>query len=428
MQYSRSLKYDTDKRIRLGLDLLTWIFRILVGATFIFSGFVKAVDPWGTLYKFEEYSAAIGIPVLHSLLLTGVFILCALEFIIGICIITGCYRRSSPVASLLFMCVMLPLTLWIAISDPVKDCGCFGDFLIISNWQTFWKNVLLTLMSIWLIRFNKDEHALITPALQWIQIVCSIVFIAIIMMTGYFKQPLLDFRPYPTGEVIYNDEESEDEDSNYVFVYEKGGIEKEFSIDDELPSEEDGWTFVNRKELSKPQSRIQNNKTFRIWNREGDKDETDEIFGHGGKQILLLIPQLESVSPATTWKINSMYDLSFNSGIDMIAVVSGSTDQINEWEDMSMPLYDIYTSDDTAIKEVARGNPAVVYIENDTIIWKSTLGALDIDDISHDNKPEVESLNSDSKKILKNIVYIYLICLATLITMSIFPIFFKLYK
>ena len=186
------------------VSIVTWIFRIIVGCVFIISGFVKAIDPWGSLYKFEEYIAALGVPMLHTLLLTGVFGLCALEFLIGIFTIAGCYRKSCPVVALIFMCIMLPLTLWIAICNPVSDCGCFGDYIILSNWATFWKNVIIILMVIWLVKFNRFFTAIISPAFQWMAFVISLVFIITISIHGYIDQPFLDFRPYKAGKEIVN--------------------------------------------------------------------------------------------------------------------------------------------------------------------------------------------------------------------------------
>lgn len=405
--------------------VVTYAVRIIVGSVFIFSGFVKTIDPWGTLYKFEEYSAAMGLNILDTLLLTGVFALCAVEFLIGIFLIFGCYRKSTPIISLIFMCVMLPLTAWIAISNPVNDCGCFGDFLVISNWATFWKNVVLTALIIWLIRFNRFCTSIISPAFQWIAVVVSFAFVIAVGLRGYLSQPMLDFRPYPEGEqLVSTDNEESDED--FIFVYEKDGVRKEFGVNDELPSEEDGWKFVERKDIIPAKNELtstrNDERTFRIWNREGDEDITDDVIDTTGKMIILLIPELAEVSPATTWKINSMHDWCENHGIGMIAVVSGTSELIKEWEDLSMPQYEIYTCDDTAIKEVARGNPAVVYIDGGTIKWKSTLGALDVDSLTsaHDSKAIALSAGGEKLRLL-NMLYLYLICLAVPVTLSMLP-------
>ncbi len=408
------------------VSIVTWIFRIIVGCVFIISGFVKAIDPWGSLYKFEEYIAALGVPMLHTLLLTGVFGLCALEFLIGIFTIAGCYRKSCPVVALIFMCIMLPLTLWIAICNPVSDCGCFGDYIILSNWATFWKNVIIILMVIWLVKFNRFCTAIISPAFQWMAFVISLVFIITISIHGYIDQPFLDFRPYKAGKEIVNISESDsDENEDFRFVYEKDGIRKEFGVDDELPSEEEGWKFVERIDIlpdKNANTHTDTNLTFRLWDISGENDLTEDIMEKDNSMLLLLIPDLPSVSPATTWKINELYDWSSKNDMEMIAVVSGSTDQINTWRDISMPQYDIYTCDDTAIKEVARGNPAIVYVRDNKIVWKTTLGALDVEKLTEQDKTgDLSDFIKNGKHELLNLIYLFLICMAVPVTLSLLP-------
>lgn len=424
MLSSLSSKSDSNKR-HLLLSISVWFCRIVTGATFIFSGFVKAVDPWGTIYKFEEYLAALNIPMLDTLLVICVFGLCAFEFIIGIALISGCYRRSAPILALAFMCVMLPVTFWVAVSDPVKDCGCFGDVLIISNWATFWKNVILTLLIIWLVKSNKRTFALITPALQWIGVVGSIAFILAVSLAGYMIQPLLDFRGYTIGTGFISPESDNDDEPDFQFIYEKDGKQKVFGVDDELPDEASGWKFIERKEIypeKKKSSEDIPSHSFRFWNMNGDEDVTGTVTDADNTYLLLLVPDLEKVSPAATWKINELYDWSKKLSITMMAVVSGSENSINEWIDLSMPQYNIYTSDDTAIKEVARGNPAMIYVEDNNIIWKSTLDALDVESIvASENISEAKGILRYGTHELLNLVYLYLIWMAVPIALSLLP-------
>lgn len=366
----------------------------------------------------------MGIPMLHTLLVTGVFGLCALEFILGVFLVFGCYRRSCPLVTLLFMCVMLPLTAWIAIENPVSDCGCFGDFLVISNWATFWKNVVLTAMTVWLVKFNRRYISLISPAFQWMAVVITLCFIMTVCLVGYTCQPLLDFRPYLTGTALVNEDEGDSAESGFVFVYAKDGQTKEFNEEDELPDEEDGWTFVERKEI-KSEETIESAaqaKTLRVWSRDGETDVTEDVIDGEGKMLVLMIPYLPAVSPATTWKINAMYDWATDHDTEMIAVVSGNETEIVNWQNMSMPEYEIYTSDDTAIKEVARGNPAVVYLDNGVIEWKSTLSALDIDDLTpHSKKITPPEVITESRNLMLNLFYLYLVCMAVPFTLSFIP-------
>ena len=125
--------------------LLTVLMRLTVGGVFIFSGFTKGVDPWGTYYKISDYLGAMGLGEWTGTALLLAAALAALEFMLGVAIAVGAYRRSAPWVALLVMLVMTPLTLWLAVTGAVPDCGCFGDALHMSNWATFGKNILLLL-------------------------------------------------------------------------------------------------------------------------------------------------------------------------------------------------------------------------------------------------------------------------------------------
>lgn len=404
---------------------ITWLMRLIVGGTFVFSGFSKGIDPWGTLYKFNDYLAAAGVTLWPNLVLTGVFALICLEFLVGVFLITGCFRRSSAIVANLIMWFMLPLTLWIAISDPVADCGCFGDAFIISNWATFWKNVVLTICAAWLLIFNRYVFCLVTPSLQWLAFLVSGFYISGIGLAGYLYQPLIDFRQYKVGEpLIVPDSNSDSEADDYVFIYEKDGVEKEFGIEDELPDEADGWHFVDRKMLSQDNQDAKSGgkeKSFRLWDAEGD-DVTEDVLKTEGKQLILFMPALGNVSIASTWQINSLYDWTVKNGIEMFAVVSGSDEEIANWEDLSMPAYPIYQADDTAIKEIVRGNPAVVLTIDGIVKWKSSLRALDNDDfLAPGTSQNPMSFARDDRRILLNSTYLYLSIMAVLIVLSMLP-------
>lgn len=407
------------------IKTITWFIRELVGGTFLFSGFTKAIDPWGTLYKIEDYLAVMGLNLWPNLILAGVFLLCAVEFVVGALLCFGSFRRSVSWAALCIILFMLPLTLWIAMFDPVADCGCFGDAFIISNWATFWKNVVLTIGIGWLVLFNKKAGWLITPALQWIELVATSLFILVISLAGYIYQPLLDFRPYKIGSPLIESEDNIEEGSEFKFIYEKDGIKKEFGMNDELPDEEQGWVFIERIPLPEKlteTSKDKAEKSFRLWDKTGEEDVTSEVLSDDEDYIILLMPQLRNVSIASTWKINSLYDWTRNRNIEMLAAVTGTPEEIENWEDLSMPEYPIFTADDTAIKEVARGNPAVVYVSDGIIRWKSTLRALNADDfLSPETSANPMSFARDDHNLLLNTIYLYLAFMAVLIAFSFLP-------
>ena len=356
------------------IRIVTWLFRILCGGLFIFSGFVKAIDPWGTIFKVEEYLAAFGVPMIFSLLRLGVFALCAVEFIVGCFLLLGCFRKSCPIFAALIMVFMLPLSLWVAMENPVADCGCFGDALVISNWFTFWKNVILCFGILWLIRFNLNGICLIIPAFQWLAVVASGIFIVIIEIIGYYYQPLIDFRDYPAGSKLFATTDPED----------YHGIDT-FDVDT------------------------------------GD-DANEEASLTQGKELVVMIPKVSMVSPATTWKLNSLYEWAQGNDVKMIGVVSGSTEEIKEWEDLSMASYPIYLADDTVIKEVVRGNPGIVYLDNGKIVWKSTLNAIDVDDfLSPEVSGDASTFARDNARFLLNCIIIYLIIMTFLVLISFTP-------
>lgn len=397
---------------------LTWLCRLLVGATFIFSGMAKADDPWGSLYKVMDYIGVMHLDwVSPSLALAGVFLLFVLEFMTGVFLVTGSFRRFSPVMVLLFMIFMLPLTLWIAIANPVADCGCFGDAWIISNWATFWKNVGITLCGLWLLKTNRRVHWLVTPALQWILFLISASYISFIGFVGYAHQPPVDFREYKTGTPLVTPDASDD--AHFVFIYEKAGVKREFAETDALPDEESGWKFVDRRQTDTAIAPVQ--RALRLWSPDGSEDVTADVAGsEGDKQMVLLIPSMKEVSIATTWKINELWQWASEHDIDFIAVAPVSQEDIEEWKDISMAEYPIYTSEDTSIKEVARGNPAVVYTENGNIVWKSTLCALPSDE-KLQSTTNADMLFTPSLRWLESMSVIYLCIIAMLVMCSLLP-------
>ncbi|MDE6793679.1 MAG: DoxX family protein [Muribaculaceae bacterium] len=406
-------------------EVITWVVRLIVGGTFVVSGFVKAIDPWGLLYKSDEYLAAMSLDIWPNLQLVGVFCLSALEFLIGIFLLFGCFRRSVAVVATLVIAFMLPLTLWLALGNPVEDCGCFGDAFVISNWTSFWKNVALAVGVVWLWRNNKSCSWLVTPALQWLVFVVSSVFILIIELFGYISQPLLDFRPYHTGMTLVDSSNKDETDSRFIFIYEKDGVRKEINEDEELPDENEGWEFIDRVEEIASNSvgaDDANARNLRIWAVNSDEDMTDEAISDSGNELIVMMPNLKEVSPATTWKLNSLYEWSEKHGVKMIGVVAGSPAEIDDWEDISMASYPIYSADDTQIKEVVRGNPGVVYLMNGVIEWKSTLTALNIDDfMSPEIADDAKSFGLDNLAILRNCSYTYLIVMMALVLLSFIP-------
>ena len=364
--------------------LLTTLMRLVVGGLFVFSGFTKAVDPWGTCYKITDYLNAMGMEQWGNTALFLAVALAALEFMVGIAIVVGAYRRSSVVIALLMMAVMTPVTLWLAISDAVPDCGCFGDALHLSNWATFFKNVLLILGLIYLLMFNKSLRGVYGPAVHWMVMAVSFAMVMAVAYYGYFVQPLIDYRPYPVGTRLASMDTAGSEDENneddFIFIYSRDGVEQEFTIDS-LPDEEDGWEYVTRYHARRPQGKIiiQNGaspSSIAIMDDEGN-DVTIDVLTRNRHMVLLLFPDLLQVGVVHSFALNELNDAALVADADVVALTPAPAQEIEQWKDISMASYPIYYMDDSELKMIARGNPAVVYLEDGTIKWKRTLASLE---------------------------------------------------
>ena len=384
--------------------VLTTLMRLVVGGVFIFSGFTKAVDPWGTCYKITDYLNALGLGNWSGTALFIAVALAALEFVLGICLALGTYRRSTPIMALLLMLVMTPLTLWLAVTDAVRDCGCFGDALHLSNWATLGKNVLLLLGILYLLLFNKTLRGVYGPAVQWIVSALSFVLVIAVAYYGYFYQPLIDYRPYPIGTQLINnyttldggdDQEGEDD---FIFIYSKDGQEHEFTIDN-LPDESDGWEYVTRYHARRPRGKVimqdgSDKAAIAILDDEGN-DVTVDVLGDSRRTVLLLFPDLPQVGVVNSFALNELTDAALVADADVIGMTPATPQEVAQWQDVSMASYPIYYMDDSELKMVARGNPAVVYLEDGTIKWKRTLQSLDnveqpvdLSDMSKDYNPD----------------------------------------
>lgn len=184
------------------------VCRLFLAVTFIFSGLVKIVDPHGTQYKIEDYFQAFSlVGWVSDFLPLGLSVaLSVFEFCMGIFLFFGIRRRSTSWFSLLFMGVMTPLTLYLALENPVPDCGCFGDAVPLTNWQTFGKNIVLLVMVLVIFRYRRLMTRLVSERNQWMISFYSIVFAFALSGFCMYHLPVFDFRPYHIGANLPEEE------------------------------------------------------------------------------------------------------------------------------------------------------------------------------------------------------------------------------
>ena len=388
------------------------VLRVIVGAVFVYYGFVKAIDPWGGYYKITEYLQALDWTGALNLSLFAACAVAAVEFVLGVLLLVGAYRRAVPLLLTVLMLLLTPLTLWLAVTDAVPDCGCFGDALHMSNWATFGKNLLLLAGLIFLLWKGRNVRGWYGPAVQWIVAALSLVAVLAVAYYGYFTQPLIDFRPYKVGTQLT--EAKTDADEEFIFIYEKDGQQTEYTIDS-LPDEDEGWSYVDRRPLSPQRAAVVERTGHQLVMLDGGIDVTADMIGQGDV-LLVLFADLPEVSIAHTFVINELADYARAHEASIIGVTSASEQQVAEWNDISMADYPIVSADDSDIKMLARGNPAVAYVSQGVLRWKRTLGSIPADRI-HDANLNLATLSDDfdPSATLRGIAVPYLMAMLALL-------------
>ena len=306
------------------------IARIILAVVLIFSGFVKAVDPLGTQYKLIDYLTAMHLQALTPDFLTlgASVILSAVEFGLGICLLFAIRRRTTTILTLLMMAVMTPLTLWLAIANPVSDCGCFGDALVLTNWQTFGKNIVLLLLAYTVWKWPFDMARLISVSNQWIVVNYSALFILAVSGWSLYDLPYFDFRPYHIGTDLRKgwNEMMEGNESPYAEFF--------------LQRAEDG------------------------------EDITDSLLNSKGYTFLLIAPHLENADDSQLDLINQMYEYAEDNEYPFYGVTASGEKEMERWRDRTGAEYPFCQTDDITLKTIIRSNPGLLLLKDGVIIRK----------------------------------------------------------
>lgn len=344
--------------------------RVIIGAVFVMSGLAKLIDLWGTVYKIEDYLHVWQIMQPRTVVFMAALALSGAEFILGALMLTGCCRRAVLVLLTALMAFMLPLSLYIYIADPVSDCGCFGDFWVISNAATFWKNVAIAAVLVFLLKNNRTVRPLFTPYSQWLEITILAAYALFVGLYGYNVQPMVDFRSFPVGKALLASDDDADRQPAVKFVYEKDGERREFSLD-ALP--DSTWTFVDQVADGSPSgARTQ----LEVYDADGN-DDTDEAVSAEGEQLILVIPSLARAEISWTYFLNELHAILDRKGASMVALIAGDDASIDAWKDLSMASYPVYTAEATTLKELARGNMALVLARDGRVVWKRSMAMID---------------------------------------------------
>ena len=326
------------------------VCRLVLAVAFILSGFVKAVDPLGTQYKIHDYLVAWGLAdvVPDFLTLSVSVVQSSAEFFLGICLLFAIRRRLVSLISMILMVVMTLLTLWLAIANPISDCGCFGDALVLTNWQTFWKNVVLLTAAVVVWRYPLDMGRIISRSNQWIVMNYSAFFILVIIAgRSLYTLPQFDFRPYHIGTNL-----------------------------------REGWQRMMDGEDS-PYAE------FFIERMDEGEDITEQVLNDEGYTFLLVSPHLEQADDSQLDGLNRIYEYSQDNGYPFYCLTASSQRGITRWQDITGAEYPFCQTDETTLKTVIRSNPGLLLLKNGVIIRKW----------SHNALPTAEEMNGTLEKL-----------------------------
>ncbi|MBM3419568.1 MAG: hypothetical protein FJY11_00375 [Bacteroidetes bacterium] len=352
--------------------------RIIAGILFVFSGFVKGVDPVGSQIKFSDYLAAAGMSLPDSILLVAAMLLCAIEFITGVMLITGSLYKTGVMLYTIFMAIFTPLTLILAIFNPVSDCGCFGDAVHLTNWETFFKNLVLLIPGAVMLADVRKKTRSRLPVMELLTISSSLLIFVAFMIINVVWLPVIDFRPYKVGvnltEAMSIPEDAPQDIYSTTLIYEKDGIRKEFSLEN-YPADDSTWKFIDQKSVLVRKGYEPPVRDFHVAAFQGG-EITNTILYSQDYSLLMISHNL---GKAGRKNLDEGFMRGFGlaeSGVGFYVVTSSPADEIARFVNGLR----FCTADGTLLKTIVRSNPGYLLIKEGTILAKWSPASLPDDD------------------------------------------------
>jgi hypothetical protein len=350
------------------MKIISYISRIVIGLVFIFSGTVKAIDPLGTVYKFQDYFMAFNLDFLRFASLPLAVILCTAEFLSGVSVLFNIRQKTGIWIVAVLMVIFTPLTFVLALTNPVTDCGCFGDAIHLTNWQTFGKNIILSVPVIFLFLNRKSMVPRHGHVREWVTIAgMALLFLAFILYNLRYL-PVIDFLPYKTGTSIPDKmiipEGMPVDQYETTFIYEKEGQQKEFTLSN-YPADDTTWKFVDQRSvlISKGYQPPIHNLVITSMT---DEDLTQKILSSVKPVMLMITRRLEEADPE---KLNHGFELGkvcLTQGIDFYILTTSARNEIERFGN-GLPFCVV---DETTLKTMIRSNPGYIMLKEGTILAK----------------------------------------------------------
>ncbi len=347
-----------------------WVIRIVVGVLFIFSGLVKANDPLGLSYKMDEFFEVWHMYWMMPYSLTLSIVMIAFEIIAGVALLIGYAYRVFSFLLLLLITFFTFLTAYVLFSGNIKECGCFGDCIKISNEETFWKDVILLVLGLILFIFRKRIKPILS-GYPGTGVMILTAFLAFGIQFWVLEHlPFHDCLPYKVGVDINVDRKippgAVPDQYESIMIYEKDGVQKEFTMEN-YPWQDTTWVFVDRKDkLVKKGNAEAKIKDFIISDYNGN-EYTEQLLTTPGYTFLWFV---KDPAEARTDKMDELRELIkyCNQNNIPFYMLSSANEEVTKAfvDEHELPL-DILVLDGTVSKTAMRSNPGLMLLRQGVI-------------------------------------------------------------
>ena len=406
------------------MRLVKNLCRIIVGIVFIYSGFVKGIDPLGSDYKFTDYFNAFGMGWMNATTLFFSFALSLAEFLIGTDLLFNLWVSRMAWGSLLFMAFFTPLTLVLALTNPVSDCGCFGDAMILTNWQTFWKNIILFLLAIMIFVYRKEYKSSLSLMGQFSFLTLAGAGMLCLSIYCYRHLPVLDFRPYAVGKNITEGmrlpEGAKPDQYEVTLKYKNKQTGEIRSFTEENYPWQDtlNWEYESSSERLVKKGYITPIHDLVI-EHPTLGNITEEILEDDNHTILAVAYNLNQSDTQYQPAINRLAEYARKKGIRFYGLTSSTERDIEAYKKRNHVPYEFCTADEIQLKTMIRSNPGVIILREGTILDK--WAGKDVPDVKELQDTDLTAYCVYSREQMQRIYLVYSIILLFFVAYLLIP-------
>lgn len=353
------------------MKYILWLIRIIVGVLFIFSGLVKANDPLGLSYKMDEFFEVWGMHWMMPYSLAMSIAMITFEIVAGVAVLIGYAYRVFSFLLFLLITFFTFLTAYVLFSGKIKECGCFGDCIKISNEETFWKDVILLVLAIILLIFRKRIRPVFS-GYAGTGIIITTAFLAFGVQWYVLEHlPFYDCLPYKEGVDINKDKQIPEgaipDQYETVMIYEKDGQQKEFTMEN-YPWQDTTWKFVDRTDkLIKKGNAEPKIKDFVISDYNSN-EYTDQILTTPGYTFLLFVKDPEHARDDKMDELRALIDASVKANVPFYILSSAPQEATSQFvNEHKLNAAEVMIIDNTVSKTALRSNPGLMLLKEGVI-------------------------------------------------------------